>query len=31
VTRETGLILENIRRYLAGAPLLNVVDQEAGY
>ncbi|PYO60525.1 MAG: D-2-hydroxyacid dehydrogenase [Gemmatimonadetes bacterium] len=29
--RETGLILENIRRYLAGAPLLNVVDQEAGY
>jgi len=29
--RETGLILDNIRRYLAGAPLLNVVDQEAGY
>jgi phosphoglycerate dehydrogenase-like enzyme len=29
--RETGLILENVRRYLAGAPLLNVVDQEAGY
>ncbi len=29
--RETGLIVENIRRYLAGAPLLNVVDQEAGY
>jgi phosphoglycerate dehydrogenase-like enzyme len=29
--RETGLIVENLRRYLAGAPLLNVVDQEAGY
>ena len=29
--RETDLILENIKRYLAGSPLLNVVDQEAGY
>ena len=29
--RETGLIVENIERYLAGAPLRNVVDQEAGY
>ncbi len=29
--RETGLIVENIQRYLAGAPLLNVVDLEAGY
>ena len=29
--RETGLIVENIKRYLAGAPLLNVVDLEAGY
>jgi phosphoglycerate dehydrogenase-like enzyme/uncharacterized membrane protein YhiD involved in acid resistance len=29
--RETGLIVENIRRYLAGAPLVNVVDPEAGY
>ena len=29
--RETGLIVENIRRYLAGAPLLNVVDLDAGY
>jgi glyoxylate/hydroxypyruvate reductase A len=29
--REAGLMVENIRRYLAGAPLLNVVDQEAGY
>ena len=29
--RESGLIVENIRRYLAGAPLLNVVDQAAGY
>ena len=29
--RETNLILENIKRYLAGSPLLNVVDQEVGY
>lgn len=29
--RETGLIVENIRRYLGGMRLLNVVDQEAGY
>jgi phosphoglycerate dehydrogenase-like enzyme len=29
--RETGLIVENVRRYLAGAPLANVVDLEAGY
>jgi phosphoglycerate dehydrogenase-like enzyme len=29
--RETGLIVGNIRRYLAGAPLANVVDLEAGY
>ncbi len=29
--RETGLIVENIRRYLAGSPLANVVDPEAGY
>lgn len=29
--RETGLILSNIRRYLAGQPLVNVVDQDAGY
>src|SRR2546423_1219749 len=29
--RETGLIVENIRRYLAGAPLMNLVDLEAGY
>jgi len=29
--RETGLIVENIGRYLAGTPLRNVVDQEAGY
>ena len=29
--RELGLIVENIRRYLAGTPLLNLVDQEAGY
>ncbi len=29
--RETQLILENIRRYLAGEPMLNVVDKRAGY
>jgi D-3-phosphoglycerate dehydrogenase len=29
--RETGLIVENIRRYLAGAPLVNVVNAETGY
>ena len=29
--RETGLIVENIRRYLAGSPLANAVDPEAGY
>jgi phosphoglycerate dehydrogenase-like enzyme len=29
--RETGLIVENIGRYLAGTPLVNVVDPEAGY
>ncbi|CAN5415288.1 hypothetical protein BH24GEM3_BH24GEM3_14710 [soil metagenome] len=29
--RQTELIVENIRRYLAGEPLRNVVDKEAGY
>jgi len=29
--RETGLIVDNIGRYLAGASLTNVVDLEAGY
>ena len=29
--RETALIVDNIGRYLAGAPLMNVVDLEAGY
>ena len=29
--REAELFLENLRRYVAGEPLLNVVDQEAGY
>ena len=29
--RETALIVDNIRRYLAGAALTNVVDLEAGY
>lgn len=29
--RQTDLILDNIRRYLAGEPLRNTVDKEAGY
>jgi phosphoglycerate dehydrogenase-like enzyme len=29
--RETGLIVDNIKRYLAGSPLANTVDPEAGY
>lgn len=29
--RETALILDNLRRYLLGEPLLNVVDLDAGY
>jgi len=29
--RETGLIVDNITRYLAGSPLTNTVDPEAGY
>ena len=29
--RETDLILENLRRYLAGEPLLNLVDKRAGF
>jgi phosphoglycerate dehydrogenase-like enzyme len=29
--RETDLVLENLRRYLAGEPLLNRVDPVAGY
>ena len=29
--RELALILNNLRRYLEGEPLLNVVDLEAGY
>jgi phosphoglycerate dehydrogenase-like enzyme len=29
--RETELIIENARRYLAGEPMLNVVDKQAGY
>lgn len=29
--RETALIVENIRRYLAGTPLTNIVDLEVGY
>lgn len=29
--RETDLIVENTRRYLAGEPLINVVNKRAGY
>jgi len=29
--RQLDLLLENLRRYVAGEPLLNVVDREAGY
>jgi len=29
--RQAALIMENLRRYLAGAPLLNTVDKAAGY
>lgn len=29
--RQTDLILENLRRYLAGDSLLNLVDKEAGF
>ena len=29
--RETELIIENARRYLAGEPMLNAVDKQAGY
>jgi phosphoglycerate dehydrogenase-like enzyme len=29
--RETGLIVDNLTRYLAGSPLRNVVDLETGY
>jgi phosphoglycerate dehydrogenase-like enzyme len=29
--RFIGLFLENLRRYVAGEPLLNVVDKRAGY
>jgi phosphoglycerate dehydrogenase-like enzyme len=29
--REMALILENLRRYLGGEPLVNIVDLEAGY
>lgn len=29
--REAELFLENLRRYVAGEPLLNVVDKRAGY
>lgn len=29
--RQTDLIIENLRRYAAGTPLLNTVDKQAGY
>jgi phosphoglycerate dehydrogenase-like enzyme len=31
VERETKLFLENLRRYVAGLPMLNVVDKQKGY
>jgi phosphoglycerate dehydrogenase-like enzyme len=31
VERSLDLFVENLRRYRAGEPLLNVVDLEAGY
>jgi phosphoglycerate dehydrogenase-like enzyme len=29
--RALGIFLDNLRRYRAGQPLLNVVDKELGY
>ena len=29
--RITDLFMDNLRRYLAGQPLMNVVDRERGY
>jgi phosphoglycerate dehydrogenase-like enzyme len=29
--RSVGLFCENLRRFAAGKPLLNVVDPDAGY
>jgi phosphoglycerate dehydrogenase-like enzyme len=29
--RQTDLVIENLRRYAAGEPLLNTVDKQAGY
>lgn len=29
--RLVGVLQENLRRYIAGAPLINVVDKQAGY
>jgi phosphoglycerate dehydrogenase-like enzyme len=29
--RQADLLVENLRRYLAGVPLLNTVDKQAGY
>jgi phosphoglycerate dehydrogenase-like enzyme len=29
--RQTDLIVENLRRYTAGRPLLNTVDKKSGY
>jgi phosphoglycerate dehydrogenase-like enzyme len=30
-TRQAELFLENVRRYVDGRPMLNVVNKEAGY
>jgi len=29
--RRTALYCENIRRFVAGEPMINVVDKRAGY
>jgi len=29
--RGIGIFVENLRRYQAGQPMLNVIDKQAGY
>jgi phosphoglycerate dehydrogenase-like enzyme len=29
--REQGIFVENIKRYVAGLPLMNVIDKQKGY